>query len=712
MEIEGSQHLSSFGPGRSGSHFAVMTEDGRLQLWDTVSGGLKREYKEQNHLSVQYTCLAWLAPPSPESDNSNNNNTRKKKKRKTNNNDNNNNNSDNNNNNNSQTLGKILLGTENGRIVIWDLTTGKLMYDLVAYEHKEVSHITTTVDGRYFYSVSKGMKLLKRWDVETGTSEKGMDINIGKNGGLIVDVDTDGDQIVTGTSSLQLWDQTSKQKIGTFPGHTGSITGLKFTPDNKYILSTAYNDRFPALWDCDDAKTDEEVANGLHSDETGNAQTFSMDAPPASCDVIRKSNGDSDNSMYDILAVSENGVLNLWRWNSNSYIRSKEKKSKKKKKKKKKKKRSSNVKATSKSADGKSVGSSVFAAMFCTNEKDSNKILIAHGDLTAPTFGKIQFVNKEDEIIEEILLESNKITDHTAANAAGSSNANRNTNRNGNDSGNGNSLKAHIASKGGDAIASWPKDASMNGSDMYENMEEDDNDEDDDVTLAQRVEALAKQLEEDDDDRNSDDEDDTKNNARSAAARAAEIASTVEDDSLIPSGSTPRARSLVKILEQALKSSDGALLEHCLGTTDKTIIRETVEGLSASCVVQFLTSVINKFEARPARAANLCVWIKTIVEKHAGYLTSSQDAVTALSGLHSTVDGRLGVFKRLLKLSGRLDLILSQISMLQTNRMAGNSGDKRPRKVFVDKNMEDEDDDEEEDSDEDDSDEDDSEDDE
>ena len=68
----------------------------------------------------------------------------------------------------------------------------------------------------------------------------------------------------------------------------------------------------------------------MHSDETGNAQTFSMDAPPASCDVIRKSNDNSDNSMYDILAVSENGVLNLWRWNSNSYIRSKEKKSKKK----------------------------------------------------------------------------------------------------------------------------------------------------------------------------------------------------------------------------------------------------------------------------------------------------------------------------------------------------------------------------------------------
>ena len=152
----------------------------------------------------------------------------------------------------------------------------------------------------------------------------------------------------------------------------------------------------------------------------------------------------------------------------------------------------------------------------------------------------------------------------------------------------------------------------------------------------------------------------------------------------ISDGKTPRAISLIKILEQALKSSDDALLEHCLGTSDRAIIRETVEGLSASCVVQFLTRVINKFEARPARAANLCVWIKVVVEKHAGYLTSSQDAVSALGGLHSTVDGRLGVFKRLLKLSGRLDLILSQISMLQTNRDVGSRVDKRARTVYVD----------------------------
>ena len=41
-------------------------------------------------------------------------------------------------------------------VLLPDLTTGNIEYDITAYERKEVSHISTSADGRYFYSVSKG----------------------------------------------------------------------------------------------------------------------------------------------------------------------------------------------------------------------------------------------------------------------------------------------------------------------------------------------------------------------------------------------------------------------------------------------------------------------------------------------------------------------------------------------------------------------------
>lgn len=58
MEIDGYQQLSAFGPGRRGSHFAIMTHDGRLQLWDTATGGLKESIR--NKIICQLPILVWL----------------------------------------------------------------------------------------------------------------------------------------------------------------------------------------------------------------------------------------------------------------------------------------------------------------------------------------------------------------------------------------------------------------------------------------------------------------------------------------------------------------------------------------------------------------------------------------------------------------------------------------------------------------------------
>jgi len=55
-------------------------------------------------------------------------------------------------------------------------------------------------------------------------------------------------------------------------------------------------------------------------------------------------------------------------------------------------------------------------------------------------------------------------------------------------------------------------------------------------------------------------------------------------------------------------------------------------------------------------------WIRAILIEHTSYLITLPDLVKSLSGLYLIVDSRLSVFKKLLKLSGRMDLLLSQIS--------------------------------------------------
>ncbi|POM70191.1 hypothetical protein PHPALM_13406, partial [Phytophthora palmivora] len=43
----------------SQTHFAAVSEDNRLKVWDVASASLQQELKERDHLSYRYTCLAW-----------------------------------------------------------------------------------------------------------------------------------------------------------------------------------------------------------------------------------------------------------------------------------------------------------------------------------------------------------------------------------------------------------------------------------------------------------------------------------------------------------------------------------------------------------------------------------------------------------------------------------------------------------------------------
>ncbi|KAF7340083.1 U3 small nucleolar RNA-associated protein 5 [Mycena venus] len=155
------------------------------------------------------------------------------------------------------------------------------------------------------------------------------------------------------------------------------------------------------------------------------------------------------------------------------------------------------------------------------------------------------------------------------------------------------------------------------------------------------------------------------------ASRKGQGDAPAQDVSVVP------ANSLTRTLIQALHSSDTRLLETCLAHSDQTLIRNTVRRLPPQLAVPLITACVERL-GRGARAANmkgggggassqrattLIVWVKTVLAVHSGHLMTMPDLVARLSGLHATLSSRLALQETLLSLSGRLDMVLSQIEM-------------------------------------------------
>lgn len=163
----------------------------------------------------------------------------------------------------------------------------------------------------------------------------------------------------------------------------------------------------------------------------------------------------------------------------------------------------------------------------------------------------------------------------------------------------------------------------------------------------------------------------------------------------------PKADSLATVLSQALKSGDEDLLEQCLGVHDTHVISNTVQLLSAPLTLPLIDTLVRKLEKRPNRAATLCPWVRFLLLHHTSYLVSAPGLDQRLAGLHKLATRRVAVLPRLLGLSGRLDLMLSQISKHGSNQQqALQDKVKAAVEVYVDRDSDEEDEEEEEDEDE------------
>ena len=112
----------------------------------------------------------------------------------------------------------------------------------------------------------------------------------------------------------------------------------------------------------------------------------------------------------------------------------------------------------------------------------------------------------------------------------------------------------------------------------------------------------------------------------------------------------------------------------------------TAKQLSSRDAVQFLHRCTERLRLRPKDAYPVIGWIRAILKFHAAYLMSSPDAQKSISHVYQVhhclprsvqrtdlpqmIETRLAMFDSLMSLSGRIDLLLTQVEQKEkTNEL-------------------------------------------
>lgn len=152
--------------------------------------------------------------------------------------------------------GKLLLanggiGARSGRVVVWDVVTGKKLmtlgddYDTVLAADIRPDQAQVALGGP--------SRIVKLWSTKTGELQhkikKHTDwvtaIAFSPNGQMLATADRNG--------GISVWDPESAQELFTLPGHKSAVTALSWRGDSK-LLASSSEDGTVKLWEMDEGK--------------------------------------------------------------------------------------------------------------------------------------------------------------------------------------------------------------------------------------------------------------------------------------------------------------------------------------------------------------------------------------------------------------------------------------------------------------------------
>ncbi|KAG2422682.1 hypothetical protein HXX76_015846 [Chlamydomonas incerta] len=454
---------------------------------------------------------------------------------------------------------------------------------------------------------------------------------------------------------MQLWDVTSEERAAKYTGHPTEVRAVAFVPGQPHAISAAAGERHVAVWDVPPAKKSKKQHPAV--------TTLSLEEPAVAVDAACVSEGET----FSVGAVSEGGEAYVWVCHRDA--------------------------AGGGDADGGDATGGSRASLACqlvmrlrvgdgSAAKGSHagrdegilgvqfqpgpagpSLLVARGTSAKPAFETLAVPSEAgaDVVVSlrpvgGVLLQANQKGAAAAASAPGAQDKSVQPRpKQAATSGAGvtvlgtDNIGAPVLSRAAAeaAAASGRKRGAEDDDDMAAaagaapDEEEVPDLPEGDVPLGERVAALeARSL-----------------GTAGAAAEEAGTSGAPGASSSMPGGSS-KADSLSVLLTQAIRSNDRALLERCLATSSATVITNTVARIVPMDAALFLKAAVDRLVSKPNRAVQLVPWIRAVLHHHTAYLMSAPGVQPALTSLFQAIDARVRLHDPLLRLYGRLGLVL------------------------------------------------------
>ncbi|KAF7042323.1 hypothetical protein CFC21_051960 [Triticum aestivum] len=253
----------------------------------------------------------------------------------------------------------LVLGTGSGDVLALDVAAGQWKWRISDCHPGGVTAVAYSRHGRSVYTAGADGMVCK---IDASDGSVAGKFKSSSKAISALAVSSDGTVLATAAGQLRTFDASDNKKIQKFSGHPVSVRNMIFSNNGEYVLSSGVGERYVAIWKLGSGKSQ------------SSSCILSMEHPAIFVDCMCSGTNATEGEI-DVLAISEVGICYFWSGNNMDDLRNK---------------KPTKIALSESSLSRMNQDFTIFAAKLQgIDGPNSAHVLLAYGSVVKPSFDKL-----------------------------------------------------------------------------------------------------------------------------------------------------------------------------------------------------------------------------------------------------------------------------------------------------------------------------------